>query len=435
MTFTDDVTPRQGGSPSLPEIDEASFDHNSPEFGADMRAGWRALQEKCPVAHSEQHGGFWVLTRYADVSAAARDDATFSSARHPADSELASTMIPQIPTPPLPPFEMDPPESQPLRRFLNRLMTVTNTESVMLPLLDEVCNFCLDQVVERGECDLIEDVTGPIAALFTLIWLGMPTDDWQRFVRLQHNAVSYPHDAPEFAEAVADYPWQSQMIQDTIRARRQQPKNDVISYLLAQELDGRPVSDELVTQIIGLLIAGGTHTLTSLTGQSLYYLASQPELSRQLAQDDDLLGSAVEEFLRYFTPAPALARTVMRDVSMGGRELHAGDRALLSWAAANQDPAEFPDPDRIDPSRRPNRHLSFGVGTHRCVGSHLGRRGSQLIIRRVLQRMPDYSIDPADARPNPVQALNSGWSSLPCRFSATPSRETPLPTLKEPARD
>jgi cytochrome P450 len=416
-------------------MNESTFDHNAPEFGADMRAGWRALLEKCPVARSEQHGGFWVLTRYADVSAAARDDATFSSARHPAGSELASTMIPQIPTPPLPPFEMDPPESQPLRRFLNRLMTVTNTEKVMLPLLDEVSDFCLDQVVERGECDLVEDVLGPIAALFTLIWLGMPTDDWQRFVRLQHNAVSYPHDAPEFAEAVADYSWQSQMIQDTIRARRQQSTADVISYLLAQELDGHPVTDELVTQIVGLLIAGGTHTLTSLTGQSLHYLASQPRLRAKLLHDEELLDSAAEEFLRYFTPAPALARTVMRDVTVGGRKLKAGDRALMSWAAANQDPAEFPDPDRLDVCRRPNRHLSFGVGTHRCVGSHLGRRGAQLIIQRVLQRMPDYTIDPADARPNPVQALNSGWSSLPCRFTPSPSRRTPLPTLKESGTD
>jgi cytochrome P450 len=243
--------------------------------------------------------------------------------------------------------------------------------------------------------------------------------------------VSYPHDAPEFAEAVADYPWQSQMIQDTIRARRQQPANDVISYLLAQELDGVPVSDELVTQIIGLLIAGGTHTLTSLTGQSLHFLASQDELRQQLSADDELLESAVEEFLRYFTPAPALARTVMHDVTMGGRQLHAGDRALLSWAAANQDPEEFPEPDRIEVCRRPNRHLSFGVGTHRCVGSHLGRRGSQLIIRRVLQRMPDYTIDQAGGRPNPVQALNSGWSALPCRFTPSVSQGSPFPMLKD----
>jgi cytochrome P450 len=167
-----------------------------------------------------------------------------------------------------------------------------------------------------------------------------------------------------------------------------------------------------------------------LTGQSLYYLASQPELRAQLLTDDELLDNAVEEFLRYFTPAPALARTVMRDVNMSDRQLHAGDRALLSWAAANQDPAEFPDPDRIDVCRRPNRHLSFGVGTHRCVGSHLGRRGSQLILRRVLQRMSDYFVDPADARPNPVQALNSGWSALPCRFTPSSSLGSPFPTLK-----
>lgn len=184
-------------------INEADFDHNSPSFGADLRGQLRALQSQCPVARSEKHGGFWVLTKYSDVAMAARDDATFSSARHPASSELASTMIPQIPTPP---FEMDPPESTKLRRSLNRLMTATNTDQVMLPALSSVIDFCLDKVVERGKCDLIADVAAAISSLFTLVWLGMPTEEWQRFAEFQHNAVSYPHDAPEYEAAIADYP-------------------------------------------------------------------------------------------------------------------------------------------------------------------------------------------------------------------------------------
>lgn len=413
-------------------INEADFDHNSPEFGADLRGKIRELQTQCPVAHSEKHGGFWVLTKYDDVAMAARDDATFSSARHPADSGLASTMIPQIPTPPLPPFEMDPPESTKLRRSLNRLMTATNTDQSIIPLLSTVIDFCLDQVVEAGECDLIADVTAAISALFTLVWIGMPTVEWQRFAEFQHNAVSYPHDAPEYETAIADYPWQSQLIADTITARRAEPADDVVSFLLAQDVDGVPLADELVNQVVGLLIAGGTHTLSSLTGQSLMYLNDHPEFRQPLRTDDALLETAVEEFLRYFTPAPSLARTVMADVEVGGRTLRKGDRVLLCWAGGNQDPDAFENPDEVQLDRSPNRHLSFGVGTHRCVGAHLARRGTGLILRRILQRMPDYSIDVTHARSNPVQALNSGWSELPCRFTPTPSLGRPIPGQPAP---
>ena len=410
---------------TLPAVD---FDHNSPEFAQDVRGEWRRLRQSCPVAWSRHHGGFWVLTRYEDVVRAALDDAVFSSARHPADSGVSAITIPQKPGNLQPPIEMDPPESTRIRRFMNGLFTRSATEETLVPLMREVIDYCIDQVCERGTCDLVEDVAGAASSLFTLVWLGLPTDDWRRFAKLQHDATAYAQHTAEFQAAVADYTWQFEIISRTIAARRAEPRDDVVSYFLAQTVNGEPVDEDLVAKMTGLLIAGGVHTMTSLAGQSLAYLDDRPELRERLRTDDALLEQAVEEFLRYFSPVPGLARTIMADVQVGGHTLRAGDRCLLGWGSANHDPDAFDDPARIDLERRPNRHIAFGIGSHRCVGAHIGRRGPALMIRRVLERLGDFRIDTAAARLNPVQGLNSGWAALPCRFTPSMRVGAALPT-------
>jgi cytochrome P450 len=169
-----------------------------------------------------------------------------------------------------------------------------------------------------------------------------------------------------------------------------------------------------------LLLAGGVDTTTALTADALHWLAAHPDERARLVEEPELIKSACEEFLRYFTPVQALARTAMCPVELGGQHIAAGDRILLSWAAANRDEKVFPRPDQLLIDRQPNRHTAFGLGAHRCIGSNFARQTFATMLRAVLDRMPDYVID-AEAEPNKSIGLVNGWVHLPAHFTPGPS--------------
>jgi ferredoxin-NADP reductase len=169
--------------------------------------------------------------------------------------------------------------------------------------------------------------------------------------------------------------------------------------------------------VIGLLIAGGVDTTTSLTGWTLVHLSRRPEQRRRLIESPDLLESATEEFLRRFTPAQAMARTVTTDAEVGGCPVHAGDRVLIPWVAANHDPEVFPDPQQVRLDRDASRHLSFGIGTHRCAGAHLARAMFREMMTQVLTRLPDYRVLEDALVPYPTQGNQTGWDALPAVFT------------------
>ena len=176
-----------------------------------------------------------------------------------------------------------------------------------------------------------------------------------------------------------------------------------------------------------LLITGGFDTTTALTAHSLEYLGQHPaERSRLSASRDTLLDSATEEFLRFFTPAPGDGRTFSADCAIAGTEFREGERIWLSWAMANRDPSVFPDPDTIDLARTGNRHTSFGLGIHRCIGSHLARVMFEVIVRAVLERMPDYAVDLGSIEEYAGNPTMTGIVKMPATF--TPGR--PLGTAR-----
>ncbi len=413
---------------SRPTVD---FDHYSPEFAADPAAAFRELREQCPVAWSDQHGGFWIPTRHADVATVSRDDATYSSDRLD-DPDSTAIIIPRFPSPVRNvPIEMDPPEFNPYRRILNPVMSPQAVETELRPLLEDLADYCVDRVIEQGECDMVIDLASPVPSLFTLIWLGLPTDDWERFADIQHSIVANPPDSPEFERARDGMGWQLEVIQETIAAKRAHPANDLMSYFISQQVDGHPLSDQRVLEMVSLVIAGGVDTTTSLTGQALMWLHDKPEVRAMLVDDPDALELATEEFLRFFCPVTTLARTVVKDTELGGQQLHPGERIMLPWYAANRDPDVFPDPDDVVLDRYPNRHTSFGLGIHRCAGSNLARVSFRSLLTTILRRMPDYVIDSSRAKFYPAIGTNTGWSKLPATFTpGTRNRAgSELPTL------
>jgi cytochrome P450 len=398
-----------------PAID---FDHNSQEHADDTVGSYRAIRNDTPVAWTGAHGGYWVLSDYAGVFEAARNDDVFSSRRTPYGGDGLAVVIPKTPMPLHIPIEYDPPQFRTFRKLINHI-TAPAAVARMQGMIEHYTTWFIDQVIEAGECDFA-DVIG-VPAIVTVDWLGLSPQDWRRYATAHRATLSGIPGSPQFQRAVeVDLPELSERMWETIAARRAQPREDVISFLVQQEIDGRPITDDEVFAMTDLLVAGGTGTTASLVSQALVWLYRHQDVRRALIDHPEKLERAVEEFLRYFAPTQALARTVMADADFRGCPMRKGDRVLLAWASANRDEAVFEDPDQLDIDRWPNRHTSFGVGIHRCAGSHLGRAMTHALLSQILERMPDYVVDVDSLQRFPQQGTNVGFQSIPARF--TPGR-------------
>jgi cytochrome P450 len=296
----------------------------------------------------------------------------------------------------------------------------------MVGMIDRYTTWFIDQVIEDGACDFT-DIIG-VPAIVTIDWLGLPVEEWGRYATAHHATVSVEHHTAEFIQATqVDLPQLSAQMRQIISDRRTDPKDDVISFLVSQEIDGRPITDSEVFSIVDLLVSGGTGTTASLVSQTLVWLFQHQDVRQRLIDDPSLLERAVEEFLRYFTPTQANARTVIEDVEFHGCPMRAGDRALLAWASANRDAQSFEAPDEIRIDRWPNRHTAFGVGVHRCAGAHLARAMARSLLGQILERMPDYSIDVDALERYPQQGILVGFRRISATFTPGPRRLAPTP--------
>ena len=401
------------------------FDHNSPAHSADPPASYRRLRESAPVAYTEAHDGYYVLSDYVAVMRAARDDATFSSQRNDIGGEGLSIVIPKTPVHFHIPIELDPPEFGPWRKLVNPLTSPLAVRGLQ-PLIDHYVTWFVDEIIEAGEADLAEVIAVP--SIITVDWVGLPVADWQTYSRAHRAALSAVPGSPLYRRAVEeDFPFLAEQMRATIAQRREQPSEDLISYFLAQEVEGRAVTDDEVFSIIDLIVAGGVGTTASLVSNTVVWLYQHQDVRRRLIDDPDLMDHAVEEFLRFFSPTQALARTTTTPTQVSGCPIPAGSRVLMSWASANRDATVFEDPDVLDIDRWPNRHMAFGVGLHRCAGSHLGRAMAKTLLRQLLERLPDYVVDLDALEPYPHQGTNTGWQRIPATFTPGPRRGTVHP--------
>jgi cytochrome P450 len=209
--------------------------------------------------------------------------------------------------------------------------------------------------------------------------------------------------------------------------RRTEARDDLTSFLIQFEFDGKRLDDAQLLNILWNLIAGGVDTTTSQTALTLRHLGTQPLLRQQLIDHPELLRTATDEFLRYFSVNQQLSRTVTRDVILGGQHLRRNDRVIISWLAANHDGQEFERPDEILLDRAPNRHVAFGLGPHRCIGSHLARLMSEVLVKAALERIPDYRVDLDGVREYLGNPSMTGLGKLPVTFTPGVSRGTSRP--------
>ncbi len=406
---------REGGRTPL-----VDFDHHSAEFNADADAAWKELRETCPVAWSEHHGGFWVVSDYDGNHEVLKNTDVFTSERWPEDDGQGTAFIPKAGVGEVTlPLEVDPPNHIGPRQLLNPLLSPGAVEA-MRPRVVHWITHHIDAVIERGECDLVYDLTSPIPAQVTLEWLGFPLEHAAATSYAFHDMLGYASDTEEWGRAFEGVIRTVELLGETVAARRVEPRDDVISYLLANELDGEPLDDNTIVNICIVLVGGGVDTTTALTSSALVHLNRDRELRQRLIDEPELMVPATEEFLRMYPPLATIARTTRVQTELRGCPVQPGDRVLVSRHSANYDATQFESPEEFLPDRFPNRHVSFGLGPHRCVGSHLARLQFREMLTQILRRMPDYEIDETDIASYTDRGFAQGWVKLPARFTPGP---------------
>ncbi|MCY3805160.1 MAG: cytochrome P450 [bacterium] len=390
-------------SPGCPVV---RFDHHSADFATDLWGIYDGLRA-ARVAYSETYGGFYVLSRYEDVYAAARDDETFSSDRE--------VVLPATGVGRLIPLNADPPDLQRYRSALFPYFTQRAAEA-MAPEIRRFTTTTIDAFIEAGRCDLITDLAAPVPAMTTLELMGLPPEDWAILAEPLHDLIAYPTDDPRHESARAGTWAIRERFAAEVAGRAAEPRDDMMSHLLGLEGEGTLSRDEVV-DLLMMVTIGGFDTTMAAIGSALLYLERHPDERRRLAADASLLPAAVDEFLRFEAPVQGFARTVTRDIQIGGCPIPAGETVFLLWGSANRDPEAFESPADVVLDRRPNRHLTFGVGGHRCLGSHLARVEMRVVLAEALNRLGDYTVLHAEVRwPRSVGILY-GRAHIPATFA------------------
>jgi cytochrome P450 len=402
------------------------FDHHSDEFNLNELAFNAELRQKCPVAWNENYGGFWFLTSYDAVSQTARDGDTFAHKYEPNAADGVDYQGEMgVPRPEGQPAlgigEVDGPYHQALRHALAPFFSPGAVQK-MRPFMEQSAHWFLDQRIGDGQMDLVLDYASPVPAILTMKLMGLPYDTWQRYANLFHSVMAVPQDSPEYAEAIAEVPAMMQGVLEFAATRRADAGDDLTSFLIQFEFDGKRLDDAQLLNILWNLIAGGVDTTTSQTALTLRHLGTNPELRQQLIDHPELHRTATDEFLRYFSVNQQLSRTVTRDVVLGGQHFRRNDRVVISWLGANHDEQEFERPDEIVLDRAPNRHVAFGLGPHRCIGSHLARLMSGVMVKAALDRIPDYQIDLGGVHEYLGNPSMTGLGKLPVTFTPGVSR-------------
>jgi cytochrome P450 len=367
------------------------FDHTHPDYAARAPEIWDDLRERCPVAHSDRFGGVWLPTRHADVAGIAHDTEHFSS-----EGVIVTEWQPAglAPVGYAPPITSDPPFHATARRLL--LPAFSPKEIARWePAARQACRDLLDGLL-AGDGDVVDAATQyaqhiPVRVIAEM--LGVPREDGDRFRVFIHRILEAPGqgiDGLLYEDTLEHY------LTTVIEDHRRSPRDDLIGFLLKAEMDGRPLSTEHIRGTVALLLIAGIDTTWSAIGAALWHLARHPADRARILADPAVLPFAVEELLRFYAPV-TMARIVAEEVEVGGERLRPRDWVLLPFPAANRDPAAFERAGEFVVDRARNRHVAFGLGIHRCLGSNLARLELTVAVDEWLRRVPEFELADPEA--------------------------------------
>ena len=363
------------------------FSHVEPEWAADPYPIQDDLRQRCPIARTERFGGGWLPTRYEDVAAIAYDTERFSSR-----SIIMGNFRPPVELAPMggsPPISSDPPFHHEARKLLLPAFTKTAVAS-QEPGTRAMCHALIDAFEGQDVVDAASDYAQHIPMRVMAAMLGFRAEDGQMFRKFFETTLEGinlpPDDRIAWMEALFRY------LEAQVQDHLADPRDDLTTYLINAEIFGSKLDPDRMVGAMALLLIAGIDTTWSAIGSSLWHLAKAPADRRRLAADPGLLPTATEEFLRAYAPV-TMARLVKSDMRWRGADMKAEDWILLSFPAANRDPAQFDRADEVIIDREVNRHAAFGLGIHRCVGSHLARMELRVALEVWLERIPEFSLD------------------------------------------
>lgn len=370
-------------------------------IAADPYPAYRALREQDPV-HYNALMDAWVVTRYQDVTFVLSDP-RFSANRRQARNRFAQMVEAQALEERFGPFgraptmlTSDPPEHTRLRRLVSKAFTARAVEDLR-PRIAEIVAHLLADIRSEGRADLVASLAYPLPVIVIAEMLGVPPEERDRFKRWSDDVAATlggPFAGAEAIERGATAVQElASYLGEVIAQRRRQPRGDLISGLIAAEEQGQVLSEDEILSTSMLLLIAGNETTTNLIGNGVLALLQNPDQLQRLRDDPSLIRSAVEELLRYVGPVQGTARVATEDVEIGSRRIAAGQVVFALLAAANRDPAQFAEPDKLDIGRQPNPHVAFGDGIHFCLGAPLARAEAQEAISGLLRQLPGLALD------------------------------------------
>jgi cytochrome P450 len=361
---------------------------------------FRSMRQNAPVTFNEQYGS-WSVFKYDDVQRVLSDHATFSSQAYSGDNQPIGRSI----------INIDPPRHRQLRALVSLAFT-PRAVARLEERITAVTNELLDAVEAREEMDVIDDLAGPLPTTIIAEMLGIPIEDRDKFKLWTNQLIG---SAP-FEPGANPQRMMVNYYRQVFEARRREPRDDLVSALLAAQVDGEYLSEQDLLGFCILLLLAGNETTTTLLGNAFQTFDEHPEAMEELRAAPPLIPGAIEEVLRYRSPVRLLLRETLREVELGGQTIPAGTNVVTWLASANRDEEQFPDPDTFDIRRTPNRHLAFGHGIHFCLGAPLARLEARIAIETMLARWTDIR----RANHDPLEPLGSfvllGLRHLPVVF-------------------
>lgn len=401
------MKPDEAAQPNAPEIETRQWSCYT-TTPANTLGMFERARSQCPVAHSREHDGFYMLLNYEDVKNAMSDHETFSS--------RPQVLRPMLPRKPIPALEMDPPQHTSWRAIFNAAITLKTAKSMELFVREDI-NRHIDDFIERGECDIIHEIAEPVPAETICRLVGIDDELVPKVRELALSMFAAMGDPEEFGRRQAAF---GAVTVGEVHKRKAQPRDDYLTHLASMQVEGRLLDDNDYVVLLAAFLGAGHHSTTSAMASLIYEVFSRPQVRDELKKNPARIGLAVEEALRLRPPFFGFYRRATKETQVAGVEIPEGYDVYMGWAAANRDPKIFECPAEYRIDRPQRRHMAFGWGVHTCPGAALARMELRVLLEELLRRIPDLEV----ALRDPVYHFGGGdynaIDKLPVKF--TPGR-------------